>query len=292
MTYKFTKIVLFFSLFIVNANFAENKIIYLISPPRSLSTAFLRMMEARNDFTIMNEPSLYAQNKNMHREWFSQDVPQNFETIKNMVLKESQTSHVFVKEMSVSVKHFLLQNKDLLKRKNIYFVFLLRNPHHSILSLCKKLLRSLSSLTHIMPYQHTYEVLQLITQNSFNTPLIIFSEDLYEDPPKTIRQFCNHVGIEYKENALNWNNLGDDFTGVNEWHEIKSKEITHHWHGDAIQSSCFTKPRSYATDINNGLPTFEEITNAKDRKICKKIYYANLSYYNKILKEFSYLHTT
>lgn len=48
------------------ADTAPHKIIYLISPPRSLSTLFLRMMHNRGDFLVMNEPAQYASVKNVH----------------------------------------------------------------------------------------------------------------------------------------------------------------------------------------------------------------------------------
>ena len=74
-------------------NKTENKIVYLISPPRSLSVAFLRMMEARGDFTTMNEPSQWAynviENYEMAKPWFKNDAPQTFDEVKQIIFKKA-----------------------------------------------------------------------------------------------------------------------------------------------------------------------------------------------------------
>ncbi len=274
---------LFLLLSLTPCIFPEHKIVYLISPPRSLSTAFLRMIEAREDFTIINEPSIRINNKGYNLKFYD-DTISTFDELKEKIFTESQVSNVFIKEISRSVKNFLTTDQDLPKKENIYVVILVRNPHHSLISFYKKLLQIPKGFYDLVNYNHTYEILKFIQKQYYNEPLIILSEDLYQNPEKTIEKFCNHVGLPYKQEALRWKNLGDDFTGIDEWHETKQKKQAYYWHGDAIKSSGFTTPSTYATD-ECGIPTFEEIINTKDREICKKAYYDNLIYYHLIINE-------
>lgn len=283
MTTKFIIFNLFLLVGSSNCVLAENKIVYLISPPRSLSTAFLRMIEGRGDFIIINEPSVRIMEKNNTNKYYKNTLT-SFDQVKEKILHESKTSNVFVKEISRSVKDFLLQDQNLVKKENIYFIFLVRNPHHSIISFYKKILHIFPNFSDIIGYESTYEILKYVQKNSPNKPLIILSEDLYNNPSQTIEEFCQSCDLDWNQNALHWTNLGDDFTGQNEWNETKQKAQTYHWHGDAIKSSGFITPHMYATD-KNGIATFEEIMNIEDRKQCKKIYYENLKYYDLILKE-------
>jgi hypothetical protein len=284
MTYKKIQFLLSFLLVLPFCLLSEHKIVYLISPPRSLSTAFLRMMEARGDFTIINEPSIKPFNKNKNYIDFYDHAPTNFDDIKEKIFTASETSNVFIKEISRPLLYFLKNDKDLSCKENIYFVVLVRNPHHSIISMYRKVKSCFNGFSELIGYKATYELLQLIQNTYCNKPLIIRSEDLYEKPEQTIKKFCDHVGLEFKKESLHWQDLGDDFTGINEWHETKEKHHTYHWHEDAIKSSGFTTPHSYATD-EFARPTFEEITNEKDRKYCQKAYFENLEYYNLIINE-------
>ena len=146
------KIVLFsllFPLFIVTMECrnGSNKIIYLISPPRSSSVAFLRMMQARNDFIIMHEPTILAHHFFNHTkefesgiitEWYNENAPKTFEEVKKQILENACIGQVFVKEMGFAAKDFLVENKDFASAQNVTFVILLRNPHHAIISFYKK----------------------------------------------------------------------------------------------------------------------------------------------------------
>jgi hypothetical protein len=167
-------------------------IVILISPPRSLSTAFLRMISARGDFTCLHEyfSCCYAQKNEatIVGTWLRQDapLPKTFAEIKNVIFETAKKSPVFVKEMSWPM--------------------------------------------------------------------------------------------------LNWPKLDHDFTGVQEWGELKNKELTDHWHGNAIQSTSFSKQKSYKVD-EQGNPTFSEITNQDDKEACRKAYTENLHYYNLLLAE-------
>jgi hypothetical protein len=295
MINKSIKFCLFLLFTATTTIFAENKVVYLVSPPRSLSVAFLRMMEARKDFKVMNEPSQWAYNKinnpELTKSWFFKDAPQTFDEVKQKIFSFSKESNVFAKEMSFAVKDFILNDKELVENKNVYFVFLIRNPHHSVISWYKKQLEIASDIalfSSLIGFKQTYEIFKNIKNRSANRPLIMLTEDLYNEPNKTVQMFCKYIGIPFKEEAMNWKDLGEDFTGIKEWNEIKPKKFAHHWHLDAIKSTKFSIPTQYAID-KNCKPTFEEISNLEHRECCKKVYEENLEYYKLLLNEKEYL---
>lgn len=264
---------------------AEHPIVYFISPPRSLSVAFLRMIHARKDFTIFHEPSQWAWNKFNHYEltqsWFKKDIPQNFEQVKQEIFDAAQQTAVFVKEMSFAVEEFLLKDQELITKSNVYFVFLLRNPHDVTISFYRKTTKMFDGFSETIGYKACYNIFEHINHHAINKPIILFTEDLYSNPEATVKKFCDHIGIPFKEESMHWENLGTDFTGT-EWHEIKHSQFTHHWHGEAIYSTKFGKPATYKIDAQ-GHPTFEEIQNIQDREHCIRAYLDNLPYY-KLLK--------
>ncbi|MES2345385.1 MAG: sulfotransferase domain-containing protein [Chlamydiota bacterium] len=267
---------LFFSLFVYSEE--SHKVVYLISPPRSLSVGFLRMIEARGDFKIFHEPTIPVYHKinnlSFSHDWFRKGVFQSFDEIKEAIFKAD--SHVFVKEMSFSFKNLI--DEDLMTKPNVYFVFLLRNPHHTIISLYNKIGSIVEDFHEAVGYESTYEIFQTIQKYSTKKPLILFSEELASAPESTVKMFCDYVGIPFKEESLIWKNLGENFNGHQEWNESKRGELTQHWHKEAIQSTQFNPLKTYEVD-NLGSPTFSEVKDLKDLEECKKAYAHHLPFY-------------
>jgi hypothetical protein len=242
-------------------------------------------MEARGDFKIFHEPSVWAHSSVKYPEtvknWFKPDSPKTFEEVREMILKEAETNNVFVKEMSFATKDFLLKDIKLIKNPQVYFVFLLRDPHHSVISFYNRMKNNFDS-SDVIGYQAAYEIFQKVQHEAINPPFIISTEDLYNNPRATIEAFCAKLGIEFKEESMHWENLGSEFDGA-QWHEMKYRDAVQHWHGNAIASTGFGLPSSYEIDQNEN-PTFAEIENEEHRKYCIKVYQENLIYY-KLLQE-------
>jgi len=267
---------------------SKNKIIYLISPPRSLSVAFLRMMEARGDFHIMHEPSVWAYNIHHNpwaRSWFLDNAPSTFSEVKKSIFDHACNEPVFVKEISFSVKNFIPSDMEFMQDPDIYFVFLMRKPHPTIVSFYRKIKDIKPSFYDCLSYKDFYDLIQATNTHAAHRPLVLLTEDLYQNPEQTVKQFCDHVDIPFKPEALTWADLGEEFTGHEKWHEIKYKEITQIWHSDAIRSTGFGKPTQYDID-ENGNPTFIEITNDEHRIACKRAYQENMDFYAQIVQQF------
>ena len=268
---------------LLRKTYKKNKIVYLISPPRSLSVALLRMMHARGDFEVFQEPSMRAYDlihyPELTKEWFLHNAPSTFQEVKQQIYQAAEHTNVFVKEMSFGVRDFLIQDKEMMNNPNIRFIFLIRNPHHTVISFYKKCGSIPDRFSFLCGYQATYELLKAINEHSVYKPLIIYSEDLYEHTEETIKRMCDYLEIPFKPESLAWPDLGSEFTGHEEWHEIKIQEHFQHWHGEAIRSSGWSKPSNYEVD-EFGQPTFCEITSIEHRNACKNAYEENKTYYD------------
>jgi hypothetical protein len=167
--------------------------------------------------------------------------------------------------------------KDLLQSKDTHFVFLIRDPHHVVISHYKKLPVIHPLLNDVYDYQTLYELYESLKTSALNPPLVLLAEDLSTNPEDTVRQYCNTVGLPFDKNKLHWAPLGESFSGKF-WHDDKLPHQFLHWHKDALLSTGFTVPSSYAID-ENGSPTFEEIANSSHREFFKKLYNHNFPYY-------------
>lgn len=270
---------------------ANHDIIYMISPPRTLSTAFLSMMHARGDCKTFAEPSQFAWNHKESPEFSKQhyrpDVftsgAHTFEQAKKLLFDAAQDSLVFAKEMSFAVNNFLKSDLEFIKNPRVHFVFLLRNPHHATISHYQVLQSVPRDFSYFMGYKALYELYTLVKKHSSYMPYVIFTEDLYHNPEDTVKRFCEQVGIPYIPKALQWESKFED-AGITAWGELKYKESAQAWHGVALRSTGFSKPAEYEVDAQ-GKPTFSEVTNQQDRAALRIVYEENLKYYQLFMKE-------
>mgnify|MGYP003386356607 CR=1 FL=1 len=277
----------------------DNKVVYLISPPRSLSTAFLRSIQARNDFHVINEPGTYAY-FNTHSEvvkkrLFGDEIPQldTYDKIEENVFQMSKYKNVFVKEISFSMEEYLKfhsnTNSNWIKQKNLHFIFLLRNPYDTALSIYKKLKPDgLKTLNKQLGYISSYHLYQYIVEHGSNEPIIIKSEDLYHDSIKLMKSLCKQLNISYTSNMTTWNHISNNMP----LKDSKVSEYTQHWHSDAMQSNGFHIPnnhhqnsiqdRSDGDGLKNNV-LFENIDDINIRKVYQDVYQEHLPFYQELL---------
>lgn len=277
-------------LFFTQLEAKQGKIIYLISTPRSCSTVCLRMMEASGEFLVMNEPAIYPfiksskADSDLTKGWFHKSSYQTFDEMKQHILKLATNSNVFVKEISFFVEDFLLHDNEFVSNPNIQFIFLIRNPHNLIISYYKKYLEIVPNFSHYIGSRSSYNIYQGIKNKAKNPIIILFAEDLCNHPKETAQKLFSSISIPFHDKCLKWQDLGEDFSGISEWGEIKVQEKLYHWHDRAIRSICF-EPITENRINAQGQPTFEEISNESDRLECIKMYEENYPFYKQLFKE-------
>ncbi len=269
---------------------AAHKIIYLICPPRSCSTAFLRHMEARKDFEIINEPSWYAYNLLFFsyedlKPSIKPGFPVTYPEVRQSILEKAKTKNVFVKEISLSVEPFLMEDIALLKNPDVYFVFLLRDPHAALISFSKKRFKEVP--LEKFGYRSMYLLFEKIKLEAANPPLIILAEELSNYPEQIISSFCAHCDIPFLPESLHWPDLGQSFVGQQEWGERKDQSLLYHWHDAAIHSTGFRPLTVYNVD-EQGRPTFAEVAPENLPEVIKLYQYLRPFYYA-LLQETDYL---
>lgn len=283
---------IFLSIFFLLSSSIEagNPIIFMISPPRSLSTAFTRMMYERGDCAIYHEPLYNPYCRIYFPEYaniaYRKEAYVSLEQVKAELFSAAEERQVFVKEISNAAEEFLLKDASLIHHEQLKFVFLLRNPHHVALSFYKKCPDQVKALQDFLGFEALYRVYCYLESELHQPFHIVLTEDLFSRPEETIHAFCEKMDLPYLPEALNWKKLDAGFDLVQEWHEFKSVEEVEIWHGNAINSSGFGMPSFYAVD-EFGEPTFEEVENADDRAEVRKAYLYNLRFYQLLLDKAS-----
>lgn len=268
------------------------KLLILIAPPRSLSTAFLRMMANQAGWHIMNEPALSVFNQAHYphaKAFYTPYAPSSYSKLIEEIQQRLEIGNVFIKEMSFSFEEFIAHYPALMRVPNAFFLFLLRNPHHCLISYYQKFSPAtfdylLNDLERLSGYKSLYHIAQCIQPLVTNPPYFIHAEALYKNPAPTIRKLCEHIDIPYQADYLQWPTPLDPEQELRHWGEYKKQEFAEHWHREALMSQGFTTPTSYAVDKNEE-PTFIEISNKKHKEVCQKIYTQNKRWYDLLCQQ-------
>lgn len=266
-----------------------NNIIFLVAPPRSLSTTFLRVMAYYDAIKLMNEPACGVFNK-MHypysQHMYAPNALATYQEVSDAILLAAEHQTVFVKEMSFSFEEFMRERLDFIKNPKVFFVFLLRDPHPCIISYYKKI--SPGDLDYLMPhieeltgFRALYHGFKRVQQEAINKPYVVHAEHLWREPEVTMNVFCDYVGLPFDRACLSWVPLAEQFTGFQEWQESKKIEFTRHWHHDAMVSQGFHQPGVYDMDENHQ-PTFDEIHHPVHKSQCIKAYQQSKMFYDLI----------
>lgn len=269
------------------------KTIILISTPRSLSTVFLRMMAARGDFNIFNEPGIETfhelKNKDTTCDAARHETVPSFHEIQERLLNAQQEGNVFVKEMFYAAQAYLLTDM-FIRSPDCHVIFIVRNPHHASISLFKKLSLMVagdqqklwqlkSDLPDYLSYASLYSCYQHVQRNGANPPYVIIAQELAANPRTVVAELCYAVGIPMLEHSLSWQALDQSFEDKDIWNDGRTPSGAHLWYDRAMCSTGFAALPDYKVD-HNGNPTFEEITDPELRGAHRWEYYYNRMYYN------------
>lgn len=110
----------------------------------------------------------------------------------------------------------LIPTSELLQ-PHISHTFLIRHPNKAVPSYARLCYPGApTGFDYFDPSEMGYKELRMlfdfIREETGKTPLLVESEELLKAPPKVVKAWCEHVGIEFKEEMLAWDDAPDTRT--------------------------------------------------------------------------------
>jgi len=204
----------------------------LWSAPRSMSTAFFRMMAERDEFRLSHEPFSELAAGRPARIG-DQEYPDAASYIDAL---HTGTPPVFFKDTS-EYRHGRLfaEHPALLAMTH---TFIIREPRRVIEShyaINDKLTRD------EVGFEHLVEIFDIVRQHTGSVPVVIDADTLVQDPVGVVAAYCRRIGLAERPETLSWR-PGDRA----EW------SATSKWHADAANSATFTpSTRQYEVTTEN-----------------------------------------
>ena len=204
----------------------SHPIIALWSHPRSMSTAFERIMRERGDLDCLHEPFMYdyyinRSTRQMPHFDAMDEHPKDYAAIRAMILAKAEERPVFFKDMSYYVMPQIAADEAFFGR--ITHSFLVRDPRAAILSYAKLDPEMLLEEIGIEAQWHHAEAVKARTGRM---PVIVRSESVREDPATQMERYWKAVGLSSKPEALHWNSPVPA-----DWQQVQG------WHGEAMASN-------------------------------------------------------
>lgn len=218
-----------------------NDIIALWTHPRSISTAFERIMIERKDIQVLHEPFSYFYYVNndkatIEQEYVDPEHPTDYSQIRELIIETAMSSPVFFKDMCSHCHDPLVEDSDFLRK--IKNTFLIRNPERAIPSYYAM---NKEVTVEEIGLEQLSAVFLKIQELTGGTPVVVDATDLENDPDGIMAAYCKALDIPFIPDAMMWESGHQD-----KW------DIWENWHKDAAQSTGIQKDMEvFETDINN-----------------------------------------
>lgn len=267
---------------------AQNKLIYIVSEPRSISTAMFRMFANRSDFVAFHEPTIgvYAKKHTpkegasgmRSEDWIRDDAFASYEEMESKIMEALDNSHVVVKDISFSTIDYLLDNHTMMKNPQVHFIFLVRGPEDVLRSFYKQFGECIKELDIITGTKQLYTLYEKVKSISPNQVQVVFSKQFLKDPKEGTKELFANIDLPLTEESLKWESLGEDFDGTL-WHEQKRLFVFQQWHRDALKSThIFPKNKAPSSTL-----PFADIEDEEQRRKLLEIYENHLPYYEMMI---------
>ena len=208
--------------------------IVLWAVPRSVSTAFERVMRARGDLIVFSEPfsvPYYLGQEKVSDRFGSPGAcasTEEWTSVVRELVAATEAGTVFVKDMAYHVAPRL--DRELLG--NFQNTFIVRHPGHTLGSL-KRLLPDFTP--EEAGFEQQYRLMRLALEASDEEPVVLDGEELRRSAATVVEDYCRRVGLPFLPESLRWPaGLLADWT---RWEE---------WHGDVAGSTGIRPPRADA----------------------------------------------
>lgn len=220
-----------------------HKIVALWAIPRSTSTAFEWMMRQRGDLECLHEPfgeAWYQGENPMWHRFKEGEVTTPGLTLNSVwddIQSHASQGPVFLKDFPHYINH--MWTPDFLS--NFTHAFLIRDPEKTITSMYKQWPDFAEGEVGFPEQRALFDLLTAL--NGGETPPVIDSDDLLEDPHGMTQKFCDSVGIPFVEDALTWEPGGDP--SAHSWWDGGS------FHGNLAKSTGLTPQVRRHIDISD-----------------------------------------
>ena len=177
----------------------SHRITVLWSVPRSVSTSFERMMSARGDHAVFDEPfsRSYYYGPDRRSARFTETLPHSSaEQVLEEIEAAAQERPVFVKDMAYQAATLL--GPDLLTR--FHNCFLVRDPAATLRSLAKRWPDFSDEESGWGPLAQAAQIVEALGQ-----PLVVLDAELLcRDPAAVVSDWCARMDLPYLAEALTW----------------------------------------------------------------------------------------
>ena len=205
----------------------SHPITVLWTVPRSVSTSFERMMSARGDHTVLDEPFSvsYYFGPDRRSDRYAETLPESAAVeVLASIEAAAEERPVFVKDMAYQAADLL--DHDLLARfRNC---FLVRDPAASLRSLGRHWPDFTDEEAGWEALDRAADIVEDLGQ-----PLVVLdAEPLCQDPAPVVEAWCEQMDVRYEPDALTWE------PGMREeWH------LWGEWHASTSQATGFEELR-------------------------------------------------
>lgn len=215
------------------------KLIALWAHQRAVSTAFLRMMIARGDVTVVHEPLVTLTDEGVvplpDGRGGTVEARSAGEVLAHLSALARERP-VFFKDTVEYRYQYLFDHPEAIAE--IDHTFIVRDPRKAITSLYAM---KPNFTRPEAGYEHLYDLFRLVESVQGKPPTVVHAERLLREPESTIRRYCEAVGLPFVAQALRW-----------QPEERPEWRRTRQWHTDASQSSGFAPTdKRYDVTVDN-----------------------------------------
>ncbi len=186
--------------------------------PRSVSTAFERIMRARGDLEVLHEPFMYHYYLNRTERLFPDfapepDHPQTYADIRDMIVARADVKPLFFKDMAYYVVNDMPQDHGFAALMS--HAFLVRDPAEAALSYQRRDPGFTSTELGIEAQHRLYHALR----DQGHEPLVMTADQLRDDPRETLKRYWDHIGLPFMAHAFEWDDaVPEGWQSVVGWH--------------------------------------------------------------------------
>ena len=203
-----------------------HKLIALWCHPRSLSTAFERVMRERGDLTCFHNPFMYWYYLGRGERRFASfepdpDKPTSYDDIRALLREQADSGPVFFKDMAYYVVTELSGDKAF--ARELTHIFLIRDPALSIVCYRKLEPEFRDEEVGVTALRDLHDNLSAVLDKA---PLVIDAADLAARPETMMRAVCEAVGLEFLPTSLDWQTPPPaEWQSVAGWHQAVSNSV-------------------------------------------------------------------